>query len=52
MMNIFGGGEQTQGGFREVAEDLMKLEVNTIIQTSLMTARKAPRPSQPVGTAS
>jgi hypothetical protein len=46
MMNIFGGGEQTRGGFREIAEDLMKLEVNTIIQTSLMTARKAPRPSQ------
>ena len=46
MRNIFGGGEQTRGGFREIAEDLMKLEVNTIIQTSLMTARKAPRPSQ------
>ena len=44
MRKFFGGGNQMQASFREIAEDLMNLEVNTIIQTSLMTARKAPRP--------
>ncbi len=45
MLSLTGGDRGLKETFQDIAEDLMNLEVNTIIQTSLMTARKAPRPA-------